>query len=75
MPIQSYLVYPTRGNRDDLINTLNAISDCEVTESTNEDIFILLTDTENEEKEYQLQDKLKMIPGIQGMVLVYAQEG
>jgi len=75
MPINSYLVYPRLGEKEALITHLNKISECETLEASNEDIVILVTDTTDELHEGILQENLKLIPEIQGMALVYAQEG
>lgn len=75
MPIQSYLVYPKADEKKNLILNLSNIPCCEVLESTNEDIIILLTDTADDLEEGQLQENLKAVPQLQGMALVYAQEG
>ncbi len=75
MPIQSYLVYPREGEKQNLNLNLNSLANCETVESTNEDIIILLTDTANDYEEGLLQENLKAIPQLQGMALVYAQEG
>ncbi len=75
MPICSYLVYPRVGEKESLITNLNKISECETIESTNEDIVVLVTDTADDIQEGILQENLKHIPQIQGMALVYGQEG
>ncbi len=75
MPILSYLVYPREGKKERLIRSLQKISSCEILESTNEDILILLTDTKDDYEEGLIQENLKQVPEIEGMALVYAQEG
>ncbi|MBT6325375.1 MAG: hypothetical protein HOJ35_05360 [Bdellovibrionales bacterium] len=75
MPIQSYLVYPRKDKKQKLLSHLRKLSGCETMESTNEEIIILLTDTSSDFEEGQLQENLKAIPHLEGMALVYAQEG
>lgn len=75
MPVQSYLVYPRENMRSDLISKLSNLNECEVLESTNEELLILLTDTQDSYAEGMLQEELKLIPEIQGISLVFAQEG
>ena len=75
MPIHSYLVYPHIGKKRALITNLNKISGCEILDSSNEEIVILVTDTGNDIQEGVLQENLKTVPQIQGMALVYGQEG
>ena len=72
VPIQSYLVYPQVGEKQVLINQLNQFSECEVLESTNEDVVILVTDTQDDKEENLLQENLNAITQISGMALVYA---
>ena len=74
MPIHSYLVYPHTGEKKALITNLNKISGCETLESRNDEIVILVTDTESDFQEGLLQEDLKLLPQIQGMALVYGQE-
>ncbi len=75
MPILSYLVYPREGKKEELISSLQKISSCEIVESINKDVVILLTDTKNDYEEGLIQENLKQVPEIEGMALVYAQEG
>ena len=74
MPIQSYLVYPRQGQKQTLLSILNQTVHCRTLESLNNDVLILVTDTLNNEEEEILQENLKLIPQIQQMALVYAQE-
>ncbi len=74
MPIQSYLVYPRQGQKNTLASILNRTAHCQTVESLNKDVLILVTDTLNNEEEGILQENLKLIPEIQEMALVYAQE-
>ena len=75
MPICSYLIYPQSGEKKKLISHLNRFSECEALESLNENMVILVTDTKDDIQEGILQENLKLIPEIQGIALVYAQEG
>ncbi len=45
MPVFSYLVYPKRGAKQDLLNELTALDFCEAMPADNENILILITDT------------------------------
>ena len=58
MPIFSYLAYPVQGAKEQLLKELKALNFCEVTPAENEEVFILVTDTPDEETEKKLQEKL-----------------
>ena len=70
MIIKSYLVYPADGHLESLSNTLNGMPNCEVVPSTNENLLVLVTESEDETAEATLEAQLKKIPTIQSMALV-----
>ena len=70
MIIKSYLVYPADGQLESLSKTLNGMENCEVVPSTNENLLVLVTESENEAAETALETKLKAIPTIHAMTLV-----
>lgn len=72
MPICSYLVYPVTGKSGELKRTLGTIPGCEIRESDNRDMMILVTDTPDARREEALQEKLKSIPSIQCMAMTFA---
>ena len=71
MPVFSYLAYPEQGAKNQLLKELLALNYCEVTPAKNEDIFILLTDTPDEDTEQQLQKKLKAIKSLQSLGMTF----
>jgi nitrate reductase NapAB chaperone NapD len=71
MPVFSYLAYPTRGAKEQLINELAALQYCEVTPSENEEVLILVTDTPDEETEKELQKKLKDIKSLESLGMTF----
>ena len=71
MPIFSYLVYPHQGLKENLIKDLAAIEHCEVIPSTNEEVLILLTDTQNENAEKELIQKLKSLKSLQSLSMTF----
>lgn len=70
MIIKSYLVYPAEGQLKTLSKILNGIENCEVVPSTNENLLVLVTESEDEAAEATLETQLKTIPSIQAMTLV-----
>jgi nitrate reductase NapAB chaperone NapD len=70
MPIKSYLVYPTQGNKAELEARLCALPECEVLPATNHDLLVLVTDTDGEAAEKVLLAKLEAIDSLQCLALV-----
>lgn len=70
MPIMSYLAWPTANKKDALIATLQGIIGCEVQPAEDRDLLVVVTDTQNEKEERQLQAQLKEIPELACLALV-----
>ena len=71
MPVFSYLAYPTKGGKKELFNELAALDYCEVTPADSDDVMILVTDTPDENKEKELQKKLKNIKSLQSLGMTF----
>jgi len=71
VPVFSYLVYPGKGAKEELLHDLAALDYCEVTPAENEEILILVTDTPDEEKEKELQIKLNKIKSLQSLGMTF----
>ena len=70
MPIKSYIVHPINGKRDELIECLSKLPECEVTLAKNDEILIMVSETENETQELELKQKLDAITSIKLLSLV-----
>lgn len=70
MPIMSYLVWPATNRKDALISALRTMPECEVQPAENHDLLVLVTETENEQKERQFQTQLKNLQDIACLALV-----
>ena len=70
MPIKSYLAYPKDGNKDALIKALDAFDECEVIPSENEELLIVVTDTETLEDDLQLKEQIDAIESLKMLSLV-----
>jgi nitrate reductase NapAB chaperone NapD len=70
MPIKSYLAYPLEGNKQALIEALQALDNCEVTPSENEELLIVVTDTETLEEDLILKEKIDAIESLKMLSLV-----
>jgi len=71
VPVFSYLVYPVKGAKKKLLNDLTALDHCEVMPAENEEVLILVTDTPDEEKEKELQSKLKELKSLQSLGMTF----
>jgi len=70
MPIKSYLVYPTEGEKASLEAKLIKFKSCEVFPSKNKDLLVLVTDTESTFVEDELLEKIKNIPELKHFSMV-----
>ena len=71
MPILSYLAIPRSGEKDLLLQQLNAMHHCEAYSADNEDILILVTDTPDREVEKQLQQQLKKLESLESLSMTF----
>ena len=71
MPIFSYLVYPEKDKKQQLIDDLTLEKFCEIKVAENEEVVILMTDTPDEETNKALQDKLKELDSLQSLSMTF----
>jgi nitrate reductase NapAB chaperone NapD len=71
MPVFSYLAYPVQRAKEELNNELTSLDYCEVVPAENEEVLVLVTDTPNEEKERELQNKLKELKSLQSLSMTF----
>ena len=70
MPIKSYLAHPIDGKKENLINALNALGSCEVHPSENEELLILITDTQTVEEDIILKESIDALDSLKMLSLV-----
>ena len=70
MPIKSYLAHPHSGKKMELMQTLTSLNYCEVIPAENKELLILITDTESNAQEDDLQEQLNTIKSIKLLALV-----
>lgn len=70
MPIKSYLVHPNLGKKQLLHTALSQMEQCEVIPAENENLLILVTETQNKTEEENLQERLSLLKDIKLMALV-----
>lgn len=71
MPVFSYLAYPKRGAKQELLDALTHLNHCEVRPAENENILILVTDTPNEDTEKILQKQLKSVASLESLNMTF----
>ncbi|NER13653.1 hypothetical protein GWK08_09405 [Leptobacterium flavescens] len=70
MPIKSYLAYPVKGKRQELLNVLQNMEECEVVPAENHDVIVVVSETSNGKEEDILQEKLNAIESLQMLSMV-----
>jgi len=70
MIVKSYLVFPVEGQLSKLMSDLEAIPGCEATAATNRELVVLVTETNRESDEKDLEDLLRKISSLQALTLV-----
>jgi len=71
MPIFSFLAYPEKNMKEQLIKELSLMEYCEVKPSENKDVLILLTDTPDEETNKRLMDAIKALKSLQALSMTF----
>lgn len=71
MPVFSYIAYPEKGAKEQLLKDLAAMNHCEVIPSENNDVVILVTDTPDETQEKSLQKNLKNLMSLQSLGMTF----
>jgi len=71
VPIFSFLAYPEKNMKDQLIKDLSHMDHCEVKPSENQDVLILLTDTPDEETNKDLITAIKALKSLQSLSMTF----
>ena len=71
MPIFSFLAYPEKNMKDQLVQDLSQMDHCEVKPSENQEVLILLTDTPDEETNKRLIDTIKELKSLQALSMTF----
>lgn len=70
MPIKSYLAHPLKGKKNELIESLSVLKNCEVIPSENKDLLIVITETENHSQDDLLKEKIEAIESLKLLAMV-----
>lgn len=70
MPIKSYLAHPLEGKKNELIESLSIIKNCDVIPSENKDLLIVVTETEDDTQDKLLKEKIEAIDSLKLLAMV-----
>lgn len=70
MPIKSYLAHPKTGEKQTLINALSVFAECEVIPATNQDVLVVVTETQDDASDSILKEKIEQIDSLKLLALV-----
>jgi len=70
MPTKSYLVYASKGKKEALTKDILALGNCEVVPSINEELLIVVTETDTVNEDIALKEKLDSLPNLELISLV-----
>ncbi|AIY14289.1 hypothetical protein [Cellulophaga baltica] len=70
MPIKSYLVHPILGKKEELMTALKGFGQCEVLPAENQNVLVLVTDTQDEKEEEILKEKIEALSSLKLLALV-----
>ena len=70
MPIKSYLAHPHEGKKEQLIQELLSLENCEVIPAENKDLLVVVTDTPDEIGDKKLTEQIEAIDSLKLLALV-----
>ena len=71
MPIFSFIAYPEKSMKDQLVKDLSKMEYCDVKPSDNEEVLILLTDTPDEETSKDLIKEIQALESLQSLNMTF----
>lgn len=70
MPIKSYILHSEDNMKNELINQLIKLNDCEIIPAENKEVIVLVTDTPDEESDKELYNQLLSLNGLKHISMV-----
>lgn len=70
MPIKSFIVFPSPGQKEPLQETLSKITGCSIVPSENKEVFVLVTDTQTEKEEETLLTHINELEAVDQLSMV-----
>ncbi len=71
MPVFSYLAYPEKDKKQQLLTELTSIEYCEVNPADNKDVIILITDAPDVATDKALQEKIQALDSLQSISMTF----
>lgn len=73
MPTCSYVLFAEDGRKDDLVSSLNEFSHCEVQPAEQEEVVLLVSETEDMEAQKDLEDQLDDVSSIKMLAQTFGE--
>lgn len=70
MPIKSFIVFPSQGQKEILQKELSTYYGCSIIPSENNEVFVLVTDTQTEQEEELLLQKINELNTVDQLSMV-----
>lgn len=70
MPIKSFIVFPSPGQKTPLQKELSTLNGCSVVPSENQEVFVLVTDTQTEQEEETLLAQINELEAVDQLSMV-----
>jgi nitrate reductase NapAB chaperone NapD len=73
MPVCGYVVLPRPGALEDAARDLRRIEGCEVFPAENDDLLLLVTESDSVQDDQELRQRVNGVPGIQALLLTFGE--
>ena len=74
MPVKSYIIIPQSDQKEQLVSEIGNIEGCEIHPAENQEVLVLVTDTENESDDKKLFTQIESNQNIKHISLVSGYE-
>lgn len=74
MPVKSYIIIPQTGQMQQVVNEISILEGCEIHPAENQDVLVLVTDTESEGDDKKLFVQIESNQNIKHISLVSGYE-
>lgn len=74
MPIKSYILIPQANKKQKLMDEIGILEGCEIHPAENQEVIVLVTDTENESQDKKLVAQIESNQNIKHISLVSGYE-
>ena len=70
MAIKSYLAHPHSGQKDQLINELTSLKNCDIIPAENKDVVVVVTETMSDDEDAILKKQIETFSSLKLLALV-----